>query len=139
MEKYSQSKKSNLQILEDPSVCYISGSFFELSMHNISKNYIKKILQLTKLTLLELISIVPISIDTYKRKTTFKPPVTEKILEIEEVYRKGIDVFGITFHKWMDTENIALGSIIPKSLLKNSFGTRLLLDEIGKIEYGVLA
>ena len=88
---------------------------------------------------MELISILPISIDTYKRKLAFNPPVTEKVLEIEEVYRKGIDVFGDSFHQWMNTQNIALGSVAPKTLLKNSFGVRLLLNEIGRLEHGILA
>jgi len=139
MEKYRQKQAVQNAILKEPSLSYTPGSFFELSMHDISKNYIKQILRLSKLSVLELISILPISIDTYKRKLAFNPPVTEKVLEIEEVYRKGIDVFGDSFHQWMVTENIAIGGVAPKTLLKNSFGTRLLLDEIGRMEYGVLA
>jgi putative toxin-antitoxin system antitoxin component (TIGR02293 family) len=139
MKKHKQNQLQQNAILEEPTVVYASASFFELSMRDISKNYIKQILQLSKLSVLELISIIPISIDTYKRKITFNPPVTEKILEIEEVYRTGIDVFGDSFHQWMDTQNIALGGVAPKALLNNSFGIRLLLDEIGRIEHGVLA
>ena len=139
MKKYKQTQAVQSAILNEPALSYTPGSFFELSMRNISKNYIKQILRLSKLSVLELISILPISIDTYKRKLAFNPPVTEKILEIEEVYRKGIDVFGDSFHQWMVTENIAMGGVAPKTLLKNSFGTRLLLDEIGRMEYGVLA
>ena len=75
----------------------------------------------------------------YKRKTAFSPAVTEKILEIEEVYRKGIAAFGKGFLAWMDAENIALGNVKPKVLLKNSFGIRRLLDQIGRMEHGVLA
>lgn len=126
-------------ILKEPVASYATGSFYQLSVQNISKNYIKQILILSQLSVLELISIIPISIDTYKRKSDFNPTVTEKVLEIEEVYRKGLDAFGESFHQWMNSENIALGSVAPKTLLKNSFGIRLLLDEIGRLEYGVLA
>ena len=139
MKNYNQTQQTQNAILNEPSLNYASGSFFELSMRAISKNYIKQILRLSKLSVLELISILPISIDTYKRKLAFNPPVTEKVLEIEEVYRNGIDVFGDSFHQWMDTENIALGGVAPKSLLQNSFGVRLLLNEIGRLEHGVLA
>jgi len=65
--------------------------------------------------------------------------VTEKVLEIEEVYRHGLEAFGESFYQWMNTENIGLGGVAPKTLLNNSFGIRLLLDEIGRLEYGVLA
>jgi len=139
MKRYNQNPIQKDAILQDPAISYGTGSFYQLSIQNISKNYIKQVLTLTRLTVSELITIIPISIDTYKRKSAFNPAVTEKILEIEEVYRKGIEAFGASFHKWMSTENIALGSVTPKTLLKNSFGIRLLLDEIGRLEYGVLA
>jgi len=139
MKTYNSPPLVAPSILEEPAVAYATGLYFRLSAQSISKTYIKTVLKLSGLSVLELIALLPISIDTYKRKTIFNPSVTEKILEIEEVYRKGIDAFGESFHKWMDTENIALGSIAPKSLLNNSFGVRLLLDEIGRIEHGILA
>lgn len=139
MSRFHQNRGNQNNILEEPASSYVSGSFYELSACDISKNYIKQILRLTKLKVLDLISFLPISIDTYKRKTTFNPAVTEKVLEIEEVYRKGIDAFGDSFHQWMDTKNIALGGVAPKTLLSNSFGVRILLDEIGRIEHGILA
>jgi uncharacterized protein (DUF2384 family) len=138
MKNYRKGQLIKNQILEEPAVGYTTGSYYQLSAHSISKNYIKQLLLLTRLTISDLISILPISIDTYKRKREFNPAVTEKILEIEEVYRKGIEAFGDSFHQWMNAENIALGGT-PKSLLNNSFGIRLLLDEIGRLEYGVLA
>lgn len=139
MRKYKQIPTEKTTILQDPAIGYGTGSFYHLAVQSISKNYIKQVLILSHLTVSELINIIPISIDTYKRKSAFNPAVTEKILEIEEVYRKGIEAFGESFHQWMNTENIALGSVTPKTLLKNSFGIRLLLDEIGRLEYGVLA
>jgi len=138
MVKYKQtSEDSNMQ-LNEPAMGGIT-SFFLLSSQTVSKSYIKKVLKLSKLSVTELISILPISIDTYKRKVVFNNSVTEKVLEIEEVYRKGLDAFGDSFYVWMVTENIALGGTPPKALLQNSFGIRLLLDEIGKLEHGVLA
>jgi len=126
-------------VLQDPAVSYGAESFYQLSACSISKNYIKQVLAFTRLTVSELINIIPVSIDTYKRKGEFNPTVTEKILEVEEVYRKGFEAFGESFHQWMNTANLALGGVTPKTLLNNSFGIRLLLDEIGRLEYGVLA
>ena len=139
MTNYKRTREEKNSILNEPAVSYATSSYYQLSTRSISKNYIKQVLQLAKLTAADLISIIPISIDTYKRKREFNPAVTEKILEIEEVYRKGIEVFGESFYQWMNAENIALGGVTPKTLLSNSFGIRLLLDEIGRLEYGVLA
>ncbi|MCF6359410.1 MAG: DUF2384 domain-containing protein [Cyclobacteriaceae bacterium] len=139
MKTYNLSSPYTHLVLNEPAVAYATGSYYSLSAQSISKTYIKKLLKLSGLSVTELINLLPISIDTYKRKSIFNPSVTEKILEIEEVYRKGIDAFGQSFHPWMNTDNIALGGGKPKVLLSNSFGIRLLLDEIGRLEYGVLA
>ncbi|MFY0655031.1 MAG: DUF2384 domain-containing protein [Cyclobacteriaceae bacterium] len=127
------------EVLNEPAAVYGTNSLYLLAASAISKSYIRDILNLSKLSVSELIDIVPISIDTYKRKTEFGSAVTEKVLEIEEVYRSGVAAFGDSFYSWMDAENVAFGGIRPKELLKNSFGVRLLLDEIGRMEHGVLA
>lgn len=139
MKNYKTFENEEPQILREASASYGSVSFYELSSRTISKNYIKDIIRLAKLSLNELISFIPISIDSYKRRTDFSPAVTEKVLEIEEVYRRGLDAFGSSFYDWMDAENVSLDGQKPKDLLVNSFGVRILLDEIGKLEHGVLA
>ncbi len=131
--------ESEPAVLRDPRLITYSDQYYNMAYSGISKNYIRQVLHQSKLTLDELVQIIPISIDTYKRKTEFKPPVTEKVLEIQEVYTKGLAAFGESFYDWMDTTNVALGNIPPKQLLQNSFGIRILLDEIGRMEHGVLA
>ncbi len=138
MKEYEISQQGSM-IAAEPVVAYGSNNYFEIANSLISKDYIKQVLSSTRISLTELIDIIPISIDTYKRKTSFNPSVSEKVLEIEEVYSKGGSAFGDGFHHWMNTNNIALGGIVPKILLSNSFGIRRLLDEIGRMEYGVLS
>lgn len=138
MKKYIIPEEE-LPILEEPMAQYGEVSYFSMANRDISKNYIKRVLNISGLTVNELMSIIPVSIDTYKRKTIFQPAVTEKVLEIEEVYRTGLDAFGEGFHQWMDAINPALGDLKPKSLLTNSFGIRRLLNQIGRMQHGVLA
>lgn len=78
----------------------------------------------------------------YKRqKKTFDSLHSEKIIEITLLYKLGVEVFGNKekFNSWLETENLVLGKIKPKSLLDNSFGISLLKDELTRIGYGVLA
>lgn len=78
----------------------------------------------------------------YKReKKTFDALQSEKILEIALLYKKGTEVFGTgeKFNNWLTTQNVALGNVKPKDLFDSSFGINLLKDELGRIEYGVLA
>lgn len=78
----------------------------------------------------------------YKReKRTFDSLQSEKILEIALLFKQGIEVFGNVekFSLWLQTDNLALGKLKPKTLIDNSFGIHLLKDELTRIEYGVLA
>lgn len=76
-----------------------------------------------------------------KEKKAFDSDSSEKIIEITLLYKYGIEVFGNKekFNSWLETKNLALGGITPKSLLDNTFGINLLKDELTRIEYGILA
>jgi len=139
MKAYKVKDSNPIDSFQEPMANYGTSSLYQLSARMITKRYIKKVLSFAQLSVSELIDIIPISIDSYKRKNEFNPSVTEKILEIEEVYRRGTEAFGDRFHKWMNTENLAMGGKAPKSFLKNSFGIRMLIDEIGRLEHGILA
>lgn len=66
---------------------------------------------------------------------------TEKVLQLSMIYEKGLDVFGekVYLDIWLNTQNVALGGLKPKELLDNSFGIKLIEDELVRIEHGVLA
>ena len=76
-----------------------------------------------------------------KESKTFDALQSERILQIEILYSKGEEVFSNRGHftKWLETKNLALGDILPLDLLKTSFGINLLMDELIRIEHGVLA
>ena len=75
-----------------------------------------------------------------KEEKTFDEQQSEKILQIEILYAKGSEVFGSSdyFLTWLQTENLALGKVKPQDLLSSSFGISLLMDELTRIEHGVL-
>lgn len=82
------------------------------------------------------------SIQRYnKEKKSFDRMQSERILEIGIVYNRGIEVFGDKdkFNLWLDSPNIAIGGTKPKELFDSSFGINLILDELTRIEHGVLA
>jgi putative toxin-antitoxin system antitoxin component (TIGR02293 family) len=82
------------------------------------------------------------TIQRYKKEgKSFDPIYSEKIILVELLYKKGIDVFGIeeNFYTWMDTKSIALGGVKPKELLDTSFGLTMVYDELGRIEHGIFA
>ena len=82
------------------------------------------------------------SLNRYKKdKAAFSTTASEKILEITMLNKYGIEVFGSQerFNRWLNTKNVAMGGVKPKSLLDSSFGIQMLKDELTRIQYGVLA
>jgi len=82
------------------------------------------------------------TIQRYKKENkSFNPIHTDRIVVIELLYKKGVQVFGIeeNFYAWMDTKSIALGGVKPKDLLDTSFGITMVYDELGRIEHGIFA
>lgn len=70
----------------------------------------------------------------------FKPIHSEKIIEMAEVTKVGLDVFG-TIEKlklWLNTPSYALGKLKPIELLKDSYGKEMVISELNRINHGIL-
>ncbi len=81
------------------------------------------------------------SLQRYKLSARdFKPSQSEKILEVAELIHTGLDVFGgmPKFKLWLDTPNFALGSLKPVELVFDSYGRGLVINELTRINYGIL-
>jgi putative toxin-antitoxin system antitoxin component (TIGR02293 family) len=82
------------------------------------------------------------SLQRYKSSTahSFKPIHSEKIIEMAEVTKVGLDVFGNMekLKLWLNTPNYALVSLKPIELLKDSYGKELVIGELVRINHGIL-
>ena len=67
--------------------------------------------------------------------------ISEHIIQIAEVYSRGSEVFDSTeaFQTWISTRNRVLGNKKPIELLSSRYGAQMVLDELGRIEYGVFS
>ena len=82
------------------------------------------------------------SLHRYKQTSKrFKSIQSEKIIEMAEVTYVGLDVFGDMekFKLWLETPNFSLGNLKPLELLKDSYGKELVISELTRINYGILA
>jgi len=77
----------------------------------------------------------------YKNEKSFyfKSIHTEKIIEIAEVANFGSEIFDTPnqFEIWLKTPSIALGSLKPSVLLKDSYGKGLVMAELNRIDQGI--
>lgn len=82
------------------------------------------------------------SLQRYKASTKFyfKSIHSEKIIEMAEVTKVGLDVFGDMdkLKLWLNTFNYALGNLKPIELLKDSYGKELVISELIRINHGIL-
>lgn len=65
----------------------------------------------------------------------------KKTEEIENLYGKGYNTFGSVenFETWLNSESIALGGVKPKDLLDDVDGIEKVINEIIRIDHGVLS
>lgn len=70
----------------------------------------------------------------------FKSIHSEKIIEIAEVTKAGLDVFGgmEKLKLWLNTPSYALGKLKPIELLKDSYGKEMVMSELHRINHGIL-
>jgi putative toxin-antitoxin system antitoxin component (TIGR02293 family) len=69
----------------------------------------------------------------------FKPIHSEKIIEMAEVTRAGLEVFGDIdkLKRWLNTPNFALGNLKPVELLRDSYGKDMVMSELVRISHGI--
>jgi putative toxin-antitoxin system antitoxin component (TIGR02293 family) len=116
----------------------------ELSKTGVSKAALLKLAGYLGLSVGEIAELLPVgerTIQRYSKTRRFKSSVSEHILQIAEVAARGEEVFGEKekFLAWLNLPSAALGSTTPGDLLSSRFGAELVLDELGRIEHGVLA
>ena len=76
----------------------------------------------------------------YDDSELLKQRISEKALALAQLYARGFEVMGKErFLRWMNKELIIFGNKKAKALLDTHFGIQILLNELGRIEYGVLA
>jgi len=114
----------------------------EMSKAGITKEALKHLAKYLSLSESQLTELLPVSGRTilrYASKKPFNRVVSEQIIQIAEVVARGTEVFGDKdkFTSWMHSPSKALSNQTPLSLLSSRFGTEMVLDELGRIEYGV--
>lgn len=151
--KKQYTQKETKQTISEPAISYAYNitddrgiySVIDSVNRGISFANFEKIIKKYSFTLQNWAEFLHVSTKTLSRyqkeSKTFDALQSERILQIEMLHQRGEEVFGSkeNFAIWLAAENLALGKRVPKDLLKNSFGIQLLMDELTRIEHGVLA
>ena len=152
MKKYTLSKNTSETVAE-PAFAYGGSRFddvgvfqmMDVARRGISFKIFEGLSRKFPFTMQDWADFLHISGKTLSRyqkeDKIFDTLQSEKILQIEMLYARGEEVFGNSenFLIWLQTENLALGKIKPQDILDSGFGISLLMDELTRIEHGVLA
>jgi putative toxin-antitoxin system antitoxin component (TIGR02293 family) len=88
-----------------------------------------------------LLSVNQRTIQRLSAGKVFSRTVSERILRIALVAARGEEVFGDRerFNMWLKEPNKAMAGQTPLSLLASDFGIDIILDELGRIEHGIIS
>ena len=88
-----------------------------------------------------LLPVTERTIQRYSAKDRFDESVSEDILQIAQVVARGVEVFEDkgNFLNWLAQPAAAFGGRTPMSLLDSCFGIDMVLDELTRIEHGVVS
>lgn len=122
----------------------ISNDFdlIEITRKGLPKSVVHTISNLLGISMEKMSALIHVSHRTIQRKSDIEllnVYPTEQILEIAEVISRGIEVLGTleAFTSWLHSEIRVLNYQKPISFLDTSFGTSLIKDTLGRIEFGV--
>ena len=116
----------------------------ELGDRGVTKDALLRLARYLDFTMSQMAEVLPVTertIQRYSSKHRFNKVVSEHILKITEVAARGSEVFGSRekFLSWIKSPSPALGKRTPASLLGSGFGTEMVLDELGRIEHGIIS
>ena len=121
-----------------------SYDYIELSRKGLTVKQLYDILDYTKISIKELPEIISLSerqLLRYTKDKILRTDISAQLIQIVELYEKGYEIFEDEkkFQLWMNRKIRGLGGIEPKKLLDTTFGIQLVIDELGRLEHGIVS
>lgn len=113
-----------------------------ITRKGLPKSVVQTISAILGISMEKMSQLIHVSHRTIQRKSStdlLNVYSTEQILEIADVISRGIEVLGTLerFTAWLHSKIRHLNYEKPINYLDTSFGTRLIKETLGRIEYGV--
>lgn len=114
----------------------------ELGIAGVTKNAVSHLANYLSLSWKQVADLLPVTERTLQRYSLnqhFNPAVSEQVLHIAEVLAKGVEIFQEKrkFLLWLNAPHKVFSGKTPYVMLASRFGTELVLEELGRIEFGV--
>ncbi|MCK5691123.1 DUF2384 domain-containing protein [Myxococcota bacterium] len=114
----------------------------DLGKSGITKAAVAHLARRLSLSLKQLAELLPVTertLQRYELEQHLNSATSEQVLHIAEVLAKGTEVFEDEekFLLWLNIPHHVFSRKTPLSLLSSRFGVEMVLDELGRIEFGV--
>jgi putative toxin-antitoxin system antitoxin component (TIGR02293 family) len=114
----------------------------ELGNVGITKKAVSHLANYLSLSWKQIADLLPVTERTLQRYTAnqhLNPAVSEQVLHIAEILAKGSEVFQEKekLLLWLNTPHQVFSGHTPFAMLSSRFGAELVLEELGRIEFGV--
>jgi len=115
-----------------------------LRFNGISNGALLNLAQNLRISEKELVGLLPVSLRTYqrhKKSNYLNPLLSDYAIQLAELAARGQEIFEDMdkFRLWLHQPSAALGSVAPVTLLNTTIGILLVMEELGRIEHGILA
>ncbi len=116
----------------------------EAGRRGIPKKSLLRLAARLDLSLKLMAGLVQVAERTIQRKKDddrLSTPVSEQALQLAEVYARGRETFGSDekLNAWLRLPHRAFDGRAPLELLSSRFGAEMVLDELGRIEQGLVS
>lgn len=116
----------------------------DLGEKGLTKASLLELADFLEVSTAEMARLLPITertIQRYSPSTRLSRAVSDHLLEIARAAVRGVDVFNDKekFLAWMRRPNVALGNRRPMDLLASKLGIDLVIDELGRVEHGIVS
>jgi len=130
--------------MSNPELANADQTLIRVIRSGVPKRSFDRLVDITGIAVPEMAKLLHISDRTLRRYTPdqeFSQEQGERIVALANLYSRGEEVFESIdrFNTWMGRGQIAFGNESPKSYMDTSLGIGLILDELGRIEHGILA
>jgi putative toxin-antitoxin system antitoxin component (TIGR02293 family) len=129
-------------LLSEPSAVYHSSADIISSIRSgISRQRVLEFCRQIGRTLTTLSKVLPASYSLLTKRDMYDAQVGERVMQIAELYRIGIKVFGDVDHlnQWLDTPAPQVHGQRPFDLLDTAYGIDLVKQWIQRIDHGLPA
>lgn len=147
MAKITKHKKYSTEPLEPPKVEEPAVEYRSVKRLPVVTDFpyrkFEKIMTLVPFTQKEWANILHLSERTLQRyskdNSSFEGIYIDRILQIEQMIQMGLETFvnAEAFYNWLHKEKKVLGHVLNFESLYSSQGIQDVIDQLGRIQYGV--